>query len=338
MDSKTHKHYDGRFLHSVLHILHDIFKLKKLGDLNQNKIKKLKVKSYKVAFNWLIREGKIYNKHNMEREFRIIFYIIHLLSLIKGDFFGPAQLSLMLTDNSNKQLLTTKLIQGTRFNRSQIKSLKLFVSKNFLSNHLAISIYKMLTSYLMKHKYKYLRKDYNSRFYDPDIIAEHLYLLIVEQMGFDCLILKPLEDSYRNPELGWIRHHIDEDVKSINPDKLALIQNNLHASSAHLPHMRDKGSSKKDVLRIRAKILYNRKTIRKLLFMDKKFILKEDLPKNFKKNFQSDSDINEFLYRRKMLTSIGESFFFDQLYGLYKNFFFSHKNELFWGTHDVNFK
>jgi hypothetical protein len=102
--------------------------------------------------------------------------------------------------------------------------------------------------------------------------------------------------------------------------------------------MRDKGSLKFDVLSVRSKILYHRKIIKKLLFMDRKILYREDLPEIFKKNFQASSEITEFLNRRNELNSIGELLFFDQSYGLYKNFYLNHQNELFWGTHDVNFK
>jgi hypothetical protein len=109
IDSQTGNRLNGIFLHSVLHILHDIFRIQKLRNLNQKNLKNLKNRCYYVVFNWLVSEGKVYDGHSMEKEFQIIFDIVHLLSLEKGEFFGPAQLSLILTDDRNKQLLTTKL-------------------------------------------------------------------------------------------------------------------------------------------------------------------------------------------------------------------------------------
>ena len=335
IDSKTGKSLDGLFLHSILHILHDIFSIERLDKVRKKKIKILKNNCYNIIYDWLVKEGMVYDLHSMMREFRIIFYTIHFLSLEKGFFFGPSKLCLLI--GKNKQLITTKLREGTRFNRSQIKSLKFIVSKYFLFNQFAVSVYRMLNSYLMRFNYKNYKYKRNPKWNDPELIAEHFYILVIEQLGFDCLTLEPLKDLSSNPIFGWIRHHIDEDVHSVDPNKLALIQSNIHTSSKLLPHIRDKGVKKSDVLRIRARILYNRKIIRKLLFMNKKVLLKTDIPKEFLGNFQNDSNVKEFLNRRNQLKLKGEEFFFDSGEGIYKDFYSVYKDEPFWNSHKVNF-
>jgi hypothetical protein len=69
----------------------------------------------------------------------------------------------------------------------------------------------------------------------------------------------------------------------------------------------------------------------------KKTLKRKDLPDEFINNFQTDSDIKEFLNRRNRLRIFGDSLFFDNENGIYKNFYLSNKYEPFWNSHEINY-
>lgn len=244
-------------------------------------------------------------------------------------------MSQQLYQGSSTQVITTKLVQGSPIDRTQCMWLKRFVKPYILqATPEVLGAIREIDSYYKKSS-KATTK-YHPRWKDSEMIAEHLYILLIEQLGFDALTLKPLEDRCKDPLVGWIRHHIDEDTFSIDPNKLAIIIARVHQSSTLLPHMRSRGVSKSDILHTRAQILYNRKTIRDLINLDKKVISESDLPSAFRAQFKLQEDLDLFIDRRNEFVQRGEDVFFEPT-GPYRNFNLLYQNKWFWKTHYLNF-
>jgi len=338
MHSKTGLPREDIFTHSVLHILVDIFNLKhtKMG-IDSWVLEDIKEECFNVVQDFLIDEGKL--DKSAKKQFKVIFSVTHTLSKATNSFYSPARLSLEMSQQlyggDNTQVITTKLVDGSKIDTKQCKWLKrklrayiLHATPEVLGTIRDINLYYKKSSRA--------RTKYHPRWYDPDIVAEHLYTLLIEQLGFCALTLEPLEDKCKDPLIGWIRHHIDEDTMSIDLDKLAIIISRIHVSSKYLPHKYQAGVSKRDVLRVRARILYNRKVIKDLIDLDKKIIDENDLPLAFRKQFRKQEYIDLFIKRRNEFRQRGEDIFFEPG-GFYENFYQLYKNQWFWSTHYLNF-